>query len=50
MNAPGEADPFGSQDGGTDPFNCSPPSSELALVSWTRIKFSDKVIICLLWT
>ncbi|XP_042272248.1 epidermal growth factor receptor substrate 15-like 1 isoform X1 [Thunnus maccoyii] len=31
MNATGEADPFGSQDGGTDPFNCSPPSSDLAL-------------------
>nr|XP_046247548.1 epidermal growth factor receptor substrate 15 isoform X2 [Scatophagus argus] len=31
VNASGEADPFGSQDGGTDPFNCSPPSSDLAV-------------------
>ena len=33
MNAAGEADPFGSQDGGSDPFSCSPPSSDLAVVS-----------------
>uniref|UniRef100_A0A8C9YM65 Epidermal growth factor receptor pathway substrate 15 n=1 Tax=Sander lucioperca TaxID=283035 RepID=A0A8C9YM65_SANLU len=26
-------DPFGSQDGGTDPFSCSLPSSDLAVVS-----------------
>uniref|UniRef100_UPI003AAFC371 epidermal growth factor receptor substrate 15 isoform X2 n=1 Tax=Centroberyx gerrardi TaxID=166262 RepID=UPI003AAFC371 len=31
VNAQGEADPFGSQgSGGEDPFNCSPPSSDLA--------------------
>lgn len=29
----GEVDPFGSQDGGTDPFSSSPPSSDLAVVS-----------------
>lgn len=33
MNASGESDPFGSQDRGTDPFSCSPPSSDLAVVS-----------------
>lgn len=33
VNAMTEADPFGSQDGGTDPFSCSPPSSDLAVVS-----------------
>lgn len=27
-----EADPFGSQDGGTDPFSCSAASSDLAVV------------------
>lgn len=50
MNATGEADPFGSQDGGTDPFNCSPPSSDLALVSRTTVKHSDNVMICPLWS
>lgn len=33
MNAAGEADLFGSQDGTTDPFSCSPPGSDLAVVS-----------------
>lgn len=42
MNATGEADPFGSQDGGTDPFQCSPPSSDLAVVSRT----TDNALIC----
>ncbi|XP_074525208.1 uncharacterized protein eps15 isoform X2 [Halichoeres trimaculatus] len=31
VNAVGEADPFGSQDGGTDPFSCSSPNSDLAV-------------------
>ncbi|XP_042336881.1 LOW QUALITY PROTEIN: epidermal growth factor receptor substrate 15 [Plectropomus leopardus] len=31
VNAIGEADPFGSQDGGTDPFSCSSSSSDLAV-------------------
>ncbi|XP_034738560.1 epidermal growth factor receptor substrate 15 isoform X1 [Etheostoma cragini] len=31
VNAIGEVDPFGSQNGGTDPFNCSLPSSDLAV-------------------
>uniref|UniRef100_UPI0037E77DF0 epidermal growth factor receptor substrate 15 isoform X2 n=1 Tax=Semicossyphus pulcher TaxID=241346 RepID=UPI0037E77DF0 len=31
MNAIGEADPFGSQDGATDPFSSSPPNSDLAV-------------------
>nr|XP_033477606.1 epidermal growth factor receptor substrate 15 isoform X2 [Epinephelus lanceolatus] len=31
VNAIGEADPFGSQDGGTDPFSSSPVSSDLAV-------------------
>ncbi|XP_065811973.1 epidermal growth factor receptor substrate 15 isoform X3 [Labrus bergylta] len=31
MNATVEEDPFGSQDGGTDPFSCSSPNSELAV-------------------
>ncbi|XP_036970253.1 epidermal growth factor receptor substrate 15 isoform X2 [Acanthopagrus latus] len=31
VNATGEADPFGSQDGGTDPFSSSQPSSDLAV-------------------
>ncbi|XP_028259203.1 epidermal growth factor receptor substrate 15 [Parambassis ranga] len=30
-NTMGEADLFSSQDGGMDPFSCSPPSSELAV-------------------
>uniref|UniRef100_A0AAQ4R653 Epidermal growth factor receptor pathway substrate 15 n=1 Tax=Gasterosteus aculeatus aculeatus TaxID=481459 RepID=A0AAQ4R653_GASAC len=33
---PGDADPFGSQDGGADPFSCSLPSSDLAVVSRTQ--------------
>ncbi|XP_029904722.1 epidermal growth factor receptor substrate 15 isoform X2 [Myripristis murdjan] len=37
MNALGEADPFGSQGsrGGADPFNCSPPSYEMAVKDTT---------------
>ncbi|XP_028444204.1 epidermal growth factor receptor substrate 15 isoform X2 [Perca flavescens] len=31
VNTIGEVDPFGSQDGGTDPFSCSLPSSDLAV-------------------
>ncbi|XP_017262830.1 epidermal growth factor receptor substrate 15 isoform X2 [Kryptolebias marmoratus] len=31
VNTSAEVDPFSSQDGGTDPFSCSPPSSDLAL-------------------
>ncbi|XP_071343892.1 epidermal growth factor receptor substrate 15 isoform X2 [Trachinotus anak] len=31
VNAMAEPDPFGSQDGGTDPFSCSPASSDLAV-------------------
>ncbi|XP_041862620.1 epidermal growth factor receptor substrate 15 [Melanotaenia boesemani] len=31
MNTAGEVDLFGSQDGETDPFSCSPPSSDLAV-------------------
>lgn len=38
MNAAGEADLFGSQDGTTDPFSCSPPSSDLAVVSRLAVK------------
>nr|XP_057928940.1 epidermal growth factor receptor substrate 15 isoform X3 [Doryrhamphus excisus] len=30
-NSASETDPFGSQYGGTDPFNCSPPTTGLAL-------------------
>ena len=33
MKTEGEVDPFSSQDGVTDPFSCSPPSSDLAVVS-----------------
>lgn len=33
MNDVGEADPFGSQDGGADPFSCSPPSYDMVVVS-----------------
>lgn len=33
LNAAGEADPFGAQEGGTDPFSCSSSSSDLAVVS-----------------
>lgn len=40
VNAMTEADPFGSQDGGTDPFSCSPPSSDLAVVSRPSVKSS----------
>uniref|UniRef100_A0A8C2X3H9 Epidermal growth factor receptor pathway substrate 15 n=1 Tax=Cyclopterus lumpus TaxID=8103 RepID=A0A8C2X3H9_CYCLU len=32
-HATGEADPFGSQEKGADPFSCSLPSSDLAVVS-----------------
>lgn len=38
VNNMAEADPFGSQDGATDPFSCSPPSSDLAVVSGPRVK------------
>ncbi|XP_037554025.1 epidermal growth factor receptor substrate 15 [Nematolebias whitei] len=31
LNVSGEVDPFCSQDGRTDPFSCSPPSSDLTL-------------------
>ncbi|XP_041646782.1 epidermal growth factor receptor substrate 15 [Cheilinus undulatus] len=31
MNTVGETDPFGSQDGGTDPFSCSQVNSDLAV-------------------
>ncbi|XP_068599520.1 epidermal growth factor receptor substrate 15 [Brachionichthys hirsutus] len=31
INTSGEMDPFGSQDGGTDPFRCSSPSADLAV-------------------
>lgn len=44
MNAAGEADPFGSQDGGTDPFSCSPPNSDLAVVSWHAVKLVHNVL------
>lgn len=44
MNAIGEADPFGSQDGGTDPFSCSPPSSDLAVVSRPAVKPGHDVL------
>lgn len=38
MSTTGEADLFGSQDGTTDPFSCSPPNSDLALVSRLAVK------------
>ncbi len=44
MNATGEADPFGSQDGGADPFSCSPPSSDLAVVSRPAVKPGHNVL------
>ncbi|XP_034557970.1 epidermal growth factor receptor substrate 15 [Notolabrus celidotus] len=31
INTTGEGDPFGSQDGGADPFSCSSPNSDLAV-------------------
>nr|XP_057928942.1 epidermal growth factor receptor substrate 15 isoform X5 [Doryrhamphus excisus] len=34
-NSASETDPFGSQYGGTDPFNCSPPTTGLALKDTT---------------
>lgn len=45
VNATGEADPFGSQDGGTDPFSSSQPSSDLAVVSRTAVTPSQPVLI-----
>lgn len=33
MNTAGEADPFGAQDGGADPFSSSSSNSDLAVVS-----------------
>lgn len=44
MNATGEADPFGSQGGGADPFSCSPPSSDLAVVSRLDVKPGPSVL------
>lgn len=44
VNTTGEADLFGSQDGTTDPFSCSPPSSDLALVSRLAVKLGRSVL------
>lgn len=38
VNTSGEVDPFSSQDGGTDPFSSSSPTSDLALVSGSSEK------------
>lgn len=43
MNPTGDKDPFGSQDGGADPFSSSPPSSDLAVVSKLVVTLPDLV-------
>lgn len=44
MNAAAaEADPFGAQDGGADPFSSSSSNSDLAVVS-TKVAFEIRII------
>lgn len=43
MNTAGEADPFGAQDGGADPFSSSSSNSDLAVVS-KKVAFEIQII------
>lgn len=43
MNTAGEADPFGAQDGGADPFSSSSSNSDLAVVS-KKVAFEIHII------
>lgn len=43
MSTAGEADPFHTQDGGTDPFSSSSSNSDLAVVSKKKVALTTNV-------